>query len=510
MFKFCFDRRIFIGFVLALAVFIWLVAILSFITLKELPGARMVANATLVAFFTKPVMAKSASIESGVCDYIQLQKSIHLLRPFSSSVTGLQKKTINVPFIIQLSLRKSASLRQRVVMDGIVPAKQFNYLLVGLLLTIGVTLVVMYIAIRIAIKKEKQLMTVAAEARYLCDNTICGYHSLDTNGYFIKMNNTLMQWLGYKPEEVLGKMKFIDIIPIEEHPLFHQRFEQFKQSGDTSDIQLSLLRKDGSNFPVLLNTRVIRAKNGKYIGTSSITIDVTEQKEAETKIRNLNREMEAFTYSVSHDLRAPLRSIDGYAKILQEDYLHKFDDEGKQIIQVIMSNAQRMSKLIDNLLDFSRLGRKDISLMQLNMTQMVKNIAQELNAREPDRQISIEVNPLLPCMADPDMMHQVWENLLSNAIKFTGKVKHATIEISSFKTEDALVYRIQDNGVGFDMQYVGKLFNVFQRLHKVQEFSGTGIGLAIVKRIINRHGGGVSAEGKVNGGAIFYFTIPKQ
>ena len=252
-------------------------------------------------------------------------------------------------------------------------------------------------------------------------------------------------------------------------------------------------------------------EKGNFVKSRSSTLDNIECKQALEKINNLNRELEDFTYSVSHDLRAPLRSIDGYSRILQEDFGDKLDEEGRRVLNVIMSNAKRMGKLIDDLLDFARLGRKEIQRSRINMTGLVNNILRELLVQEPDRKIDVKVDELDTAFADVDMIRQVWTNLIENAIKYTGKKDLAAIEISSYESGyGELCYKVKDNGVGFDMKYAPKLFGVFQRLHKMQDFSGTGVGLAIVKRIITRHEGRVWAEGTLQEGATFYFTIPND
>jgi light-regulated signal transduction histidine kinase (bacteriophytochrome) len=221
----------------------------------------------------------------------------------------------------------------------------------------------------------------------------------------------------------------------------------------------------------------------------------------------VNHELEAFTYSVSHDLRAPLRSIDGYAKILEEDYASKLDEEGNRVMKVIMNNAKKMGNLIDDLLEFSRLGRKDVSKTECDVDSIERNILNDQMDNE-SRQIDLTVDELLPCRADLPMIRQVWINLISNALKYTRKTPNPKIGIRSYVERGNTIYAISDNGVGFDMKYIGKLFGVFQRLHKQQDFEGTGVGLAIVYRIISRHGGKVWAEGAVNEGATFFFSLP--
>jgi signal transduction histidine kinase len=223
-----------------------------------------------------------------------------------------------------------------------------------------------------------------------------------------------------------------------------------------------------------------------------------------------NKEMEAFSYSVSHDLRAPLRAIDGFTQILVEDYGEKLDDEGKRITGIIRASTKQMGTLIDDLLAFSRLGRQEIKKVPIDMGILATKVYQEIKQASPDRNIEFIMGVLPNVDGDTDMIRQVWVNLFTNAVKFTGKKEKAKIEVGSTSAGDMVTYYMKDNGAGFDMQYVGKLFGVFQRLHSVEEFDGNGIGLSNVKRIIERHGGKVWAEGKVDEGATFYFTLPKK
>ncbi|MCL4297879.1 MAG: HAMP domain-containing protein [Anaerolineae bacterium] len=221
-----------------------------------------------------------------------------------------------------------------------------------------------------------------------------------------------------------------------------------------------------------------------------------------------NRELEAFSYSVSHDLRAPLRAIDGYTRILVEDYGTAFDAEGKRVCAVIRHQTQHMGQLIDDLLTFSRLGRTQIQVTPINMETLAASVFDDLTTPQEQERIDFHLAPLPPAPGDPTMIRQVWINLLSNAIKFSAKRERAMIEVDGQQGEGEFTYSVHDNGAGFDMRYVDKLFGVFQRLHREHEFEGTGVGLAIVQRIIRRHNGRVWAEGAVDQGATFYFTLP--
>jgi len=221
-----------------------------------------------------------------------------------------------------------------------------------------------------------------------------------------------------------------------------------------------------------------------------------------------NKELEGFSYSVSHDLRAPLRAIDGYALMLEEDYGDRLDEEAVRYLSVIRANSKRMGLLIDDLLAFSRLGRQDLAKGELNMNRLVQEVIDEALLQEGRKVAKIEVGQLPPAKADRALLRQVWVNLISNALKYSGKSPNPSIEVSGRKDGIENVYSVTDNGVGFSMDYVEKLFGVFQRLHRAEEFSGTGVGLAIVQRLVTRHGGRVWAEGAVNKGARFSFTLP--
>jgi two-component system sensor histidine kinase/response regulator len=227
------------------------------------------------------------------------------------------------------------------------------------------------------------------------------------------------------------------------------------------------------------------------------------------QVESMNKELESFSYSVSHDLRAPLRSIMGYAKILEEDFHDKLDNSGKQALGTIQQNASRMNNLIDDLLEFSKQGRKHLSKSLVSVEELVTKIISDIGTTIKHH-AEIEVGELQTVYADHSLLTQVWINLISNAIKYSSKKTAPRIQIGSQESQDEIVYFIRDNGSGFDMTYVDKLFNVFQRLHKSTDFEGTGIGLALVQRIISRHDGRVWAEGKLNEGATFYFSLPKN
>ena len=221
-----------------------------------------------------------------------------------------------------------------------------------------------------------------------------------------------------------------------------------------------------------------------------------------------NKELEGFSYSVSHDLRSPLRAINGFARILQEDYAGRLDDEGRRLLNVIRDNSNRMGTLIDDLLGFSRLGRKSLAAVKIDMTALAQGVGNELQNECNGRSVQIIIHALPPVYGDPALIRQVWVNLLANSFKFTVHTSSAHIEAGGWEGNGINVYYVRDNGAGFDMRYYDKLFDIFHRLHRDDEFPGTGVGLAIVQRIISRHNGRVWAEGTPHQGA-FFFELPQ-
>ena len=238
--------------------------------------------------------------------------------------------------------------------------------------------------------------------------------------------------------------------------------------------------------------------------------DELEQKviERTSQLESANKELESFSYSVSHDLRAPIRAINAYTKILMEDYLGKFDADGIKVLYSIIRNSKKMGELIDDLLAFSKLGRKQVTVSEINMTNLVNLVREELLFDEGEIIPEFSLSDLPPAKGDQSLIKQVWINLISNAIKYSKYNPKIHIGIGAYEKDNYVVYYVKDDGAGFDMQYYDKLFGVFQRLHSQEEFEGTGIGLAIVQKIIHRHNGTVWAESTLNEGACFYFSLP--
>jgi len=304
------------------------------------------------------------------------------------------------------------------------------------------------------------------------------------------------------------------------HPDDRERIEQAVQEVATKAIELNaewrVQDPDGSLRWLMSRGRPIHDTDGppaRYIG---IVMDITERKKMEEDLKHrtleleaANKELESFSYSVSHDLRAPLRAIDGYARMILKKQGNQFDEDTLSKFNVIRQSAHVMGQLIEDLLTFSRLGRQQISKSKIDMEQLARDVWKELKVINPDRNMELSFNGVLPTYGDRALIKQVYFNLLSNAVKFTKYIDVVNIEVGGYADGSDHVYYVKDNGIGFDMAYYDKLFGVFQRLHSTDDFEGTGIGLALVQRIIHRHGGRVWAEGKVGEGAIFYFSFPE-
>jgi len=256
---------------------------------------------------------------------------------------------------------------------------------------------------------------------------------------------------------------------------------------------------------------IIIAFLGERIEKVRILNELNEnlKKESE-KLEDANKELEAFAYSVSHDLRVPLRAIDGFSRIIMEDYEEQLDDEGKRLLNIIRDNTKKMGQLIDDILLLSRASRQEMKMSQIDMESLVLNIFEELKPSIGDRDVQLEIKSLPTAIGDRTLLYQVFSNLISNSIKFTRIKDKAVIEVGAEKGKDENIYYVKDNGAGFNMKYINKLFGLFQRLHGTDEFEGTGVGLSIVQRIVRRHGGSVWGEGKVDEGATIYLSLPNK
>ncbi len=372
---------------------------------------------------------------------------------------------------------------------------------------------------------EERLRRSEEYFRALTENSLDIIFVVDKIGTMLYVSPSIERFSGYKPEELIGRSAFEFIQPDDLSRAIHD-FNEAIQTKDIAIYDMFRVRhKDGSE-------RVLEGLGTNFLDNPVIggfvmnVRDVTERMQAEEELRKyrehleelveertaeltaVNKELEAFAYSISHDLRAPLRSINGFSHALLEDCQDRLDEQGKDYLQRVCSAVQRMGELIDDLLALSQLSRSEMRREIVNLTALARAIADELQKREPERQVEFVIAPELVTNGDASLIQVLLENLLDNAWKFTSKHPRARIEFGALpEMGGKTVYFVRDDGVGFDMAYANKLFQPFQRLHTSTDYSGTGIGLATVQRIVNRHGGRVWAEAAVERGATFYFTL---
>jgi len=372
-------------------------------------------------------------------------------------------------------------------------------------------------------KLDQRLRDQQFYTRSLLESSIDALMTTDPRGIITDVNQQMETLTACTRDELIGspvKNYFTDPEPAE------ASIKLVLSEKKVINYELTARARDGRETVVSYNATTFYDRDRKLQGVFAAARDITERKEGEEALLALNndlenrvhqrtaelevanKELEAFAYSVSHDLRAPLRAIDGFSRKVVVGYGDKLDDEGRRQLQVVRDNAQRMGKLIDDLLAFSHMGRREMALQPLDMDAMVNSVADELREAESLRAIEFVFSPLPRAWGDAAMLRQVWVNLLGNAVKFSRQRKVAHIEIGGSMDGGEVQYWVKDDGAGFDMQYAEKLFGVFQRLHRQDEFEGTGVGLAIAQRIVRRHNGRIWGEGKPDVGATFWFALP--
>jgi PAS domain S-box-containing protein len=340
---------------------------------------------------------------------------------------------------------------------------------------------------------------------------------VDSENRIVELNPSAERLLGSSASNAIGK-QLESYIP-------EMKSVRTLTANTSSEV---IIQRDGVSRIFDVRVSTIQDWQRRIVGRSIDLHDISDRKVAEQEVRRLNeelefrviertkqleianKELEAFAYSVAHDLRSPLRAIDGFAHILQEDYGAILDNEGKRLCGVIYSESQQMGRLIDDLLTFSHISHQEMQATMIDMEELVRSVYFQLTTPKSRERIDFRISPLPKTLSDPTLIRQVWLNLISNAVKFSSKRERAVIEVNFLQEGDSSIYWIRDNGAGFDMRYAGKLFTIFWRLHTDKEFEGTGIGLAIVQRLIHRHGGEVWAESEVDKGATFYFTLPQK
>jgi len=370
-------------------------------------------------------------------------------------------------------------------------------------------------------RKELEAAKISAvEAREYAENIINTLRepliALDQDLRVVTASRSFYDFFKVKPEDTIGQLiydlgnKQWDIPKLREllETILPQKttFDNYEVEHDFATIGRRIM---------LLNARQVKRPLGKGRVILLAIEDITERKKAETELKvqtqqleYANKELESFSYSVSHDLRAPLRAIEGYSQMFMKKYRSTLGEDATRMITVIRSNTKMMENLIESLLSLSKVQKTSMSISEINMDELAKEVWNEIWAANKERELELMTTEILPGYGDQTLIRQVLSNLISNAVKFTNNQKPGIIEMSSHSESDKIIYCLKDNGAGFDMAYYYKLFGVFQRLHSNEEFEGTGIGLATVRRIINRHGGRVWAESKVNEGATFCFSLP--
>ncbi len=391
-----------------------------------------------------------------------------------------------------------------------------------------------YVAIRADITERKRAEEAQERLVSIMNSSDDAIVGKTLAGIITDWNPGAEELFGYSAAEAIGKPMTL-IFPPELVKDEAEILPRIALGESVKHYETVHVRKDGRRVDVSVTVSPIRNHAGKIVGASKIARDIGERKRVEESLRKsqeqlltlntelearvarrtaeleaANKELEAFSYSVSHDLRAPLRAINGFAGIVLEEYAPQLPEEARRYLDRVCNGGKRMGELIDDLLAFARLSRQPLNRHQVDTRRLVQEVLAELNPPGNHREIETLVGELPVCQGDPALLKQVWANLLSNALKYTRGRKPALVEIGCERTNGSAAFFVRDNGVGFDMQYANKLFGVFQRLHRADEFEGTGVGLAIVQRIIHRHGGRVWAAAEPNRGATFYFTLDAE
>jgi PAS domain S-box-containing protein len=456
---------------------------------------------------------------------------------------AVQKKNIALVDIIENGFDKISKseieiIEQKWMGKTIMSGKTKRYLIISASVLVIISLILLFfnIFLRIRVKKKTlELKNALEEITYNEEKFRTIFNSVnDTilihnlfSGKIIEHNSAAEKMFGFYNNE-FKNLKIQDI-SLGIHPFNQNNAMDFISKALKEGPQVFEWQSKNKKGDIFW-TEISMSYNATIFKDAIIVVlrDINERKKAEAEIKEFykvlenkveertnqlsvaNKELEAFAYTVSHDLRTPLRAIDGYTRILLEDHLDHLSEEGIKVCNVIVRNTKKMGQLIDDLLSFSKISRFEMSKISVDMQLIIDSVCKEIISEEINDKIKIEIETLPQVTGDKSLLKQVWTNLISNAIKFTSKKENPQIHISCEETNNEFIFLIEDNGAGFEMKYADKLFGVFHRLHTSQEYEGTGVGLAIVQRIIQRHGGKIWAEAEIEKGAKFYFTLKKQ
>ena len=392
----------------------------------------------------------------------------------------------------------AANKARRFNMDsGRIAKKTRTITIITYTISVLISLLIFFVTLKYLTKRLRLIQKAASE--------------LSKNGG----SEPLDKWNPKQIDRFIESFKKMTIRVKESHNSLEQNVHERTSELQSANEQLILL-KESLESKVEERTKELEAQVNKLDKSQKAMLYLVEDlnetsdklKGEQKKLNMANKELEAFTYSVSHDLRAPLRAIEGFSKFLVKDYTDKLDDEGKRFIRVIRENTKKMDQLITDLLNLSRVTKSEMKFTTINMKHLAETTFDEITTEEEKQVFEIKIDNLPDTQGDVTLIKQVWSNLIGNSLKYSSKSKKKKIEIGTLKEENLCTYFVKDYGAGFNSKYTNKLFGIFQRLHKDSEFKGTGVGLAIVKRILDKHNGKIWAEGEVNEGATFYFSLP--
>ncbi len=456
---------------------------------------------------------------------------------------GVQKDLPELVSILNKAIKNISHGQQQAILDDWIKQKYIektDYRLAYQVTAVAIVLLAIFaywnrrlsreVSLRVSTEKELKAaeeVSRLSQQRLLLhrEHTPLAIIELNTDGEILNWNPAAERIFGFSKEEVLGRPFTEIIIPDSAREAVAEVWEELLADRGGERSTNENITKDGRIILCNWYNTPLVGPDGTVIGVATLADDITERTQAEQELerhrhhleamvaertaalQEVNKELESFSYSVSHDLRAPLRSIDGFSHALLEDYAKQLDDTGRSHLQRVRNNAQHMGRLIDDILSLSRVMRRELKRKHIDLSAMARAAIDKLNDYEPDREIAVDIAPDIDGWGDAHLIEIALDNLLGNAWKYTGKTDKPHIEFDVTSENGRTIYYVRDNGVGFDMNYADKLFGSFQRLHKSDEFEGTGIGLATVARIIRRHDGAVWAEGRVGQGATFYFTL---